>query len=556
MKRYLWKIKPSDPQAEILAQKYEIPVSLAQIFLNRGINECDILSFINPSLDDFHSSSLLPDINKGIDRLKTAIERKEKILLFGDYDVDGITSLAIFNEFAKDYPDIFSFYIPHRVKEGYGLNREAIIQAKEKKVTLLIAFDCGTNSCQEIKLAASFGIDTIVIDHHHLKEDYFKPFALINPKRKDSQYPFSELSAGALTFKFLQFLTGSLCREALDLVALSIVCDVVPLIQENRTLLKEGLRVIKESKRYSIKALCKISGIKQENIDVFHIGFILGPRINSSGRVAHPKDSLELFLVENQEKADKIALRLNEYNRLRRGIEAQILKEAESVIEDNFESKAAIVVSGEKWHVGVLGIVASRLADKYNRPSFVISFDEKVGKGSARSIQNIHLLELLDGCADSLLLYGGHKKAAGVLIAKEELGSFKEKINTFIKENLNPYDFIPAIDIDVLLSFKDINLSFIEWLDKLKPYGEGNAQPLFIAHNVFKKNAPQKINSHFSLWLSDADRIFEGIIYRQELLEIIEYGDYLDIVFSLEKNHYHNSPKLLIRDCRLADDNR
>ncbi|MBP7088411.1 MAG: single-stranded-DNA-specific exonuclease RecJ [Candidatus Omnitrophica bacterium] len=556
MKRYLWKIKPANLKAQALAQKHDISISLAQILLNRDIDEDNVLSFINPNLDDLYNPFLLPDIDKGIKRLKIAVEKKEKILIFGDYDVDGITSLAIFNEFAKNYPTIFSFYIPHRVKEGYGLNREAIIQAKEKKVTLIIAFDCGTNSCEEIKLAASFGIDIIVIDHHLPKEDYFKPFALINPKRKDSQYPFSELSAGALSFKFLQALTKSLCRKVLDLVALSVVCDVVPLVGENRALLKEGLGIIRESKRYSISALCKVSGIKQENIDVFHIGFILGPRINSSGRVAHPKDSLELFLAEDQEKANKIALRLNEYNRLRRGIEAQILKEAEGAIEDNLENKTAIVVSGDKWHVGVLGVVASRLADKYNRPSFVISFDEKIGKGSARSTQNIHLLELLDECADSLLLYGGHKKAAGVLIAKEELESFKERINTFIEENINPHDFIPAIDIDMPLSFKDIDLNFIEWLDKLKPYGEGNPQPLFVAHNVFKKSAPQKVNSHFSLWLSNADRTLEGTVYRQDLLEIIEYSDYLDIVFSLEKNHYYNSPKLLIRDCRLADNSR
>ncbi len=555
MRRKIWKIKELNPKAKELAQKHNISIFLAQILLNRGIEDNDFNSFLSPSPGDFHSPLLLPDINKAAARIEQAVKGSEKVLVFGDYDVDGITSLAVFHEFSKKFSNTFSFYIPHRIKEGYGLNREAILRAKEEGVNLILAFDCGTNAKEELELAHNLNIDVIVIDHHYPKEGLTNCFAFINPRRKNSSYPFADLSAAALSFKLLQVLTKSMCYEALDLVALSLVCDVAPLKGENRILLKEGLRVIKKSQRFSIKALCKVSSVKQENIDTFHMGYILGPRINASGRVAHSQHSLELFLTEDERKSHELANKLSEYNQLRRAIEVQILKEAESRIKDNINDDYAIVVSGKNWHAGVLGIVASRLTNKYYRPSFVISFDENVGRGSGRSIESVHLVEALDKCADSLLTYGGHKKAAGIEIRKDELENFKEKINSFIEENLEPRDFIPSIDIDAVLAFKDIDLKFTGDLEKLKPYGEGNKAPLFASYKVLKKSSPKKIKSGFFLWLSDSTRTFEGAIYDRDVLEVINYADVFDIVFSLERNHYHNTPKLTIRDCRFSDGN-
>jgi len=552
MKRRLWKIKEINTQAKNAAKKYNISVFLAQALLNRQIKEENFNSFLNPTPLDFYCPLRLPDIERGAARIKRAIERKEKVLVFGDYDVDGIMSLAIFHEFSQNFPGIFSFYIPHRVKEGYGLNSEAILKAKEEGVSLIIAFDCGTNSGAQIELAKTLSIDIIVVDHHHPKEDLTPGFAFINPKRKDSSYPFSNLSTGALSYKLLQVLTGADCKDVLDLVALSLVCDVVPLKGENRTLLKEGLKVIRESKRSAIKALCKVANIKQENIDIFHIGYILGPRINASGRVAHAQESLELFLTDQEDRINELAFQLGEYNRLRRNIEAQILKEAEQKINDNISNERIIVVSGEQWHPGVLGIVASRLADKYYRPSFVISFDEGLGVGSARSIHSVHLIEALDKCADSLLVYGGHKRAAGVQINREELENFKQKINSFIEDNLTPQDFIPILAIDAELDFCDIDTYLVQSLEKVKPYGEGNPEPLFVARNLFKKGDPRKINSGFSIWLSDGKKVLEGVIYDKDLLEIIDYSNNFDIAFSLQMNTYHNIPKLIIRDCRLS----
>jgi len=552
MKRYSWKVKPISSAARHLAKIENIDVFLAQVLINRDIKRDQFRSFLNPNPKDLHNPFLLPDIEKAVKRINDAIKGKEKVIVFGDYDVDGVVSLAIFHEFAKEFDGIFSFYIPHRVKEGYGLNKEIINKAKKDNIKLIIAFDCGTNSYEEIELAESFGIDVIVVDHHCPSDRKLGSFAFINPKRKDSIYPFLDLSAGALSFKLLQALRKEPCSQVLDLVALSLVCDVVPLRGENRTLLKEGISVIKKSKRVAIKALCKVSGIKQQNIDIFHIGYILGPRINASGRIAHAEDSLKLFLTDNSSEAEAIASKLSEYNKLRKGIEKKILQEADQRLQNVIEkNQQAIVVSGDNWHVGVLGIVASRLADKYCRPSFVISFDDDAGVGSARSIEGLHLIDILDKCSESLLLYGGHRKAAGIHIAKHQLSDFREKVSALIEEHFSPEDFIPALNIDAQIPFDEISMDLVENLEKLKPHGEGNHRPLFVSREILKKTQPKKINSYYSVWLSDKKRTYEGMLYDKNLVEILKYADSFEIVFSLEKNTYHNIPRLVIRDCRL-----
>lgn len=554
MKRKIWKIKDLSPDAAVLGQKHKISALIAQILLNRNILEQDFYSFLNHDIASLHSCFSLPDMEKAVKRIKEAVAQKEKILIVGDYDVDGVTSLAIFNEFIKEFSDLFSYYIPHRVKEGYGLNSEVIKKAKAENRTLIIAFDCGTNSIEEVNLARSFGIDMVIVDHHHPKDGLNNPFAFVNPKRKDSKYPFSELSGAALSFKLLEALIGKAAFSTLDLVALSLVCDVVALKGENRTLLKEGLRLLKTSNRPAILALCKIAKIRKENITAFHIGYILGPRINASGRVACASESLQMFLTNDEKEANAIASKLQEYNQLRKGIELNILKEAEQKIESNLSGDYAIVVDGEGWHPGVLGIVASRLADKYYRPSFVISFDEGLGKGSARSIHSVHLMEALEKCSKSLCSYGGHKRAAGLEIFKEGLDEFRKNINNYIKENTQAQDLIPVLDLDLKLSFNDISNEFIEALDALEPFGEENPKAMFASFGVSKKSAAKKINSGYSIWLSDGNKTFEASVYDSGLLDILEYADKFDIAYTLQKNTYHNEPVLAIRDIAFSGD--
>lgn len=552
MKRKTWKIGDLTQGVKELANQYGISQVLAQTLLNRDVKASEFNSFLNPSLRNLYSADLLPDMDKATLRIRRAVENKERILIFGDYDVDGITSLAIFHEFIKDFPDSFSFYIPHRTKDGYGLNVEAIKEAKESNTNLIIAFDCGTNAFEEVKLASSLGIDMIIVDHHQPHGNLGNVCAFINPKRKDSTYPFSDLSSAALSFKLLQALKQDDCRSVLDLVALSLVCDVAPIKGENRILLKEGLRLLKETSRIPIKALCNISSIKQHNIDVFHIGYILGPRINASGRVAHAQEALKMFLTDSEEEAYSLASKLQGYNKLRRDIESRILREAESRAQD-LSQDHAIIVHNEGWHAGVLGIVASRLADKYYRPSFVISFeDDNRGVGSARSIHSVDLAKVLGECSQFLHTYGGHRKAAGIQIFKEELEPFKEKINSLIKENSTPHDFIPVLGIDLKLDFKDIDISLVDEIDKLKPFGEENSEPLFVSYDIIKKSDPKKVNNGYFLWFSDGEMTFEGMIFDKDILEIVNYGSQFNIVYSLARNTYHNQPRLIIRDCRLA----
>jgi single-stranded-DNA-specific exonuclease len=495
---------------------------------------------------------MLPDMEKAVERIKQAVGRREKILLVGDYDVDGVISLAIFYEFIKEFNELFSFYIPNRIKEGYGLNCQLVKEARDKGIDLIICFDCGTNSLKEIELARRYGIDTIVVDHHEVKDNLNNSFAFINPKRKDSRYPFSDLSGAVISFKLLQALKGTACFEVLDLLALSLVCDVVPLKGENRIFLYEGIKHLRKSNRPSIRALCEVAGIKQDSIDTFHIGYIIGPRINASGRVAEGKDSLEIFLTEDEKKTFDLASKLGGYNQLRRDIEAEVLKETEELLNRELLDTHAIVVTNEGWHRGVLGIVASRLVDRYYRPSFVISLDGDLGIGSGRSIPSVPLIDILHRCADSLLVYGGHKKAVGFKLLKHNLEGFKKKINKIIEESTDAKELIPSLDIDLILNFDDISMSLVEELEILPPFGEENPPPLFVSYNIFKKTAPKKVNNGYSLWLSDGLRTFEGIVYDKDVLTIVNYADKMDIVYSLGKNNYHNTAKLIIRDCRLS----
>lgn len=548
-----WNVKKITDTAKELAGKHDLLPLIVQLLLNRNVCERDFEFFLDAGTEYLHSPGLLPDMDKAVTRIKQSIRKNEKVLVFGDYDVDGITSLAVFNEFAKDYFGVFSYHIPHRVNEGYGLNKAAIEKASQDGAKLIIAFDCGTNSVEEIQLANSLGLDVVVVDHHHTNVEFDLPYAFVNPKKIGSQYPFKELSAAALAFKLIQALTDKPCLEALDLVALSLVCDVVPLRGENRILLKEGLKRLRKSSRQSIKLLCQASGLKQENLDVFHIAFVLGPRINACGRMANAADALEMFLSDDKQKVSLIASQLQDYNKQRRNIELDILKEADGLVQQSFSADQAIVVGQDGWHPGVLGIVASRLADKYWRPAFVISFDDQVGKGSGRSVAGVHLMDILDGCSMHLGSYGGHKKAAGIHIRRDQLEIFRQKVNEFIKEKVDPADKIPVLDIDGVVDFSDINMDLVDELERLKPFGEENTKPLFASFKVTKKGQPQKNKAGYSLWLTAGGVTVEAAFYDKDMFDIFSFGETFDIAGNIEKNNYYNSPRISLKDVRIAD---
>jgi single-stranded-DNA-specific exonuclease len=552
MKRKNWKIKETHPQARAFSERYNISLPLAQVLAYRLSGGDDVEEFLNPDVDHLPSPLALPDMARAVERIKKAITAREKIFVVGDYDVDGVTSCAIFNEFILRHTSPCFFYIPHRVNDGYGLSVDAIEKARSFGAGLIVAFDCGTNSFNEINLAEQYGIEAIVVDHHHPKEGANRPFAFVNPKRADSDYPFKDFSAGALSFKLLQALTGEDCYDVLDLAALSIVCDVVPLRGENRALLIEGLKCIRQSERLAIKSLCEASGVKQRNLDSFHLGFILGPRINAAGRIAHANDALDLFLSRDQDESLRLAQKLNEYNKTRKDIESVILREAELILEKNSGDDYAIMVSGNDWHPGVLGIVASRLAEKYYRPSFVFSLQEDSARGSARSIHSVHLMEVLEKCSAGFCEYGGHKKAAGINIPRDEINSFHRRVNDYLKKSLSTHDLVPVCDIDCRLDFNEITPGLCEEMEKLKPYGEENRAPLFVTRGVTKKKPPQKAGRGFSLWLEQSDRTMEAVVYDKDLMEIVKFADCFDIAYTLEKDPFYNTSRLAVKDLRLT----
>ncbi len=548
-----WIVAEISPRARELSRRYGINEIIAHLLLRRNVEPEEFESFLNPDIAGLHPPHLLPDIDKAVQRIRQAINAGEKICLFGDYDVDGITSLTIIDECLKRFSARTFFYIPHRVNEGYGLNSEAIHKIREQGATLLICLDCGTNSSREISLAGSLGMDVIVADHHLPARGENIPLAFVNPKRKDSTYPFKDLSGAGVAFKLAQALSGDDCRQTLDLVALSVVCDVVPLKGENRIMLVEGLSRLRTTSRISIQALCEVARVRQETLEPFHLGFILGPRINACGRMAHAEQVLELFTCRDREYARQIAQRLDEYNRLRKSVEQSILKEAEELIVREFQDDAAFVLSKEGWHQGVLGIVASRLADKYWRPTFVIGVNEGKGRGSARSIPGLHLMEVLDTCKETLHSYGGHKKAAGVEIGRDNIADFRDQLNAALKQ-LAREKPLPEIQIDAELSLSQLSMELAEGLERLRPFGEENSHPLFVTRGLLPKTAVCSHNSRVNtFWLCDDSLTYEAVVYgRDECLDLVRYKKPLDVVYSLEKNHYHNTFRLVVKDMRLS----
>ncbi len=552
--RKRWAVKELTDEASILGKELNFNPIVVQLLLNREVAKGDFISFMNPQVSSLHSPLLLPDIKVAVERIKKALKKKEKIFLFGDYDVDGITSLTIFHEYIKNTGGIFSFYIPHRTKEGFGLNKNAVRTIKKEGGNVIIAFDCGTNSFDEIELARSLGIDVIVIDHHQPQDNFKGPLAFVNPKRKDCRYPFPYLSSAAVAFKVVQALKEDDCFDLLDLVALSIVCDVVSLRGENRILLKEGLKRLKNSDRFSINALCKTSGVKKHNLDIFHLGYILGPRINASGRVNTAKEALDMFLAKDAQSAETCARRLEGYNRLRREIESGVLKEADDLLSREGTQNPVSVVYKQGWHHGVLGIVASRLLDKYYRPTLVIGFDQDKGRGSARSVGNFNIVDALNQCGEYLCACGGHKKAAGIEILYKNVEGFKKKLNEVIAKTIDSKDLIPCLDIDLEIGFEAISVDLAEAIENLKPYGEGNPVPLFTTKKVFIRQSPKKVSSRlYSVWLSNGGFTYEAVFgVRGGFGEILNYGKEFEIVYCLEKNYYQNSLKLVLKDIRLA----
>ncbi|MFA6357623.1 MAG: single-stranded-DNA-specific exonuclease RecJ [Candidatus Omnitrophota bacterium] len=481
---------------------------LAQILVNRKITSvASAQRFLKSSISDLFSPHLFPDMPKAISLIKKAQENKEKVMVFGDYDVDGITSTVLVKNTLLDLGLSVLHHIPHRIKEGYGLNKEIINFAKEKQVRLMVTADCGIANHKEVEALRQANIDVIITDHHE-PQDLNLPAAscIINPKLKHSGYPYRELAGVGVAYKFCQAVTGSLLIDDLDLVTLGTIADSVPLTGENRIIAKEGLVRLPQTKRLGLRAIIENAGIKNKKFNSTYISFIIAPRLNAPGRMSDAEASVNLLMSQDAQEAQGLALELEQFNRQRQKIESKILDEAEDLINQqiNFNKYKVIVIAKEDWHQGVLGIVASKLADRFYRPAIVISLNENLCKGSARSIKNFHLFDALMDSKALLDSFGGHAHAAGLLITRDNIDEFRTSINKLANDRLTLEDLLPSIDVDLELSLSDLNESMVRQLELLEPFGMSNPEPLFYTRMLKVKGQVQLLNrGTLKFWATD-----------------------------------------------------
>jgi single-stranded-DNA-specific exonuclease len=527
---------------------------IARLLFRKGFSTTDeVQAFLQPRLKSLSDPFLLPNMEPAVSRIFAALDRRERIVLFGDYDVDGVTSLALLAETLRAYGAAPDLFLPLRMEEGYGLSRESIQRCVEQyHPQLLIALDCGTSSVAEIVDLGKRGVDVIVLDHHEPKSALPECVAIVNPKI-DPASPFRYLCSAGIVFKLCHALLKTRpidfeLKSKLDLVALGTVADIVPLRDENRALVQRGAIEIARTTRPGLKKLIEVSGVKSP-ISTEDIGFRLGPRLNAAGRLSAAEKSLRLLLTQDVTEATELAEFLDKQNRERQEVERQIFAAAEEKIAKEFDSSrdAAIAVFERGWHAGVLGIVASRIAHKHHRPAIVIGFDENgVGKGSGRSIEGFNLVQALTRCADKIDKYGGHEMAAGLTISEKNVGFFAEQFRQTARELLSDEDLQPRLQIDHEITFAELNFDFLGWHEMLQPFGNGNPQPLFFAREVESVAAPRVVGEkHLQLRLRQRN-------YHQRAIFFGAAADALpkqpwDIAFRIRPDEYEGETRLEMR---------
>lgn len=557
----VWRINKADIRLqEELKKNLKISSVLAQLLINRNITTPkEAEAFLKADISNLHESSLLPDIDKAAIRIRRALKNKEKVLIFSDYDADGITALAVLKIAFDRLGLIHEHYLPHRIKEGYGLSPQFVSYAKEKASSLIITLDCGVTNFKEIEALNKQGIDTIVVDHHQPKgSDLPKAYAIINPKRSDSKYPYRDLAGVGLSYKLATSLLDCSLEEELDLVCLGTIADVVPLTGENRIIVKEGLKRLNNTKRPGLKSLIELAGIKNREIGPEYVGYILGPRLNACGRLGSCESALKLLLCQELSEALVLAKELHLKNQERQRIEGRIMDEALGRVEKevDFLNERVIVLHQEGWHRGVLGIVAAKIADKFYRPTIVISFDNGVGKGSARSIESFHLFESLIRCQEHLLSFGGHAHAAGLSILKENIGIFKESINKIAGEQLTGEDLLPSLNIDYELDLSDLGHELLNEIALLEPFGQENLKPLFSSRGLEIKSKPVILGRDtLKFWVSNGRGTYPAVGFGLgSYFDLVAYADKVDLAYhiSLDNWNGNNQVQLEIEDIRLS----
>ncbi len=567
MKKKKWVLMSKEHRAEDvlkISRELNLPPVIATIILNRGISEPD--SFISPTEDALLDPFLMKGMEKAAERILSALEKSEKIAIYGDYDVDGITSTAIMVRFLRSHKADVMYYIPDRLEEGYGINKNAIDKIADSGVSLLITVDCGITAVGEIEYAKTKGIDTIITDHHECKDEIPDAYCLLNPKQPDCMYPFKKLAGVGVAFKLLQALTlkmrfhmRELIEEYVDLVAIGTVADVMPLVGENRIIVKKGLELLSYTMNKGIRALAECAEINLTNVQTGTIGFMIAPRINAAGRMGDPRCAVELLLATDEMTARRYAEQLNEENRERQETEICILEEALEMIASNpaYKEDYVLVLSHENWHHGIIGIVASKISERFHKPCILISTDEETGKGSGRSIRSFNLFKALEHCQGCLQKFGGHDLAAGLSVAPEQIDSFRKRINDYAKATLTEEDFTPLLYLDSELPAQYINMNTAEKLSILEPYGMGNASPLFFARKLtVSQIRPLSEGKHIKLTLRSGEYSVDAVGFNMgELNEQLNNDDTIDIAFNLDINVYRGMRQLqvLLKDVKQSE---
>ena len=523
----------------------------------------EIEKFLKPKRTDFYDPFFMPDMEKAVSRITKALKNNENITIFGDYDADGITSTTILKRFFHDINKECNVYIPNRLNEGYGLNKNAIKKLSEDGTNLIITVDCGITAIEETKYAKELGIDIVITDHHESGEEIPDAEAVVDCKRKDNKYPFRELAGCGVAFKLTQALCKNLelnenqALKYLDIACVGTISDVVPLVDENRVIVKLGMLLLKQTKNLGLKQIINNAHFKEFNS--MSVAFGITPRINACGRLGHQGEALELFTTDNQEKATELAKKMDEYNIQRQLEEKRIYDEAITLLQEEAQTNGitnCIVLGHENWNPGVIGIVSSRITEKFYKPSILVCFDKDIAKGSGRSIEGFDLHKALMECDKYLTNYGGHSLAAGLSLNTKDFEKFKNMINEYAEKNIKDEDLIPTINIDLKLEDSQLNIEDVEELKLLEPFGQSNEEPIFMITNLKVVSIKTLSDGkHLKLYLKNQNYLDAIGFNLGERANELKIGDTIDIVGNLNINEFNNTKKvqMLLKDFKVTN---
>ncbi len=545
----IWKIEALGEVPEGLSS-YDFIV--AQLLMQRGITTHDEAErFLNPTIENLGNPLDLPDMEKAVERIRAAIKDQENIVVYGDYDVDGVTSATILISALHELKANATVYLPERLKEGYGLNIPAIEKIRELGAQLLITVDNGTVSHEQIKFANSVGLEVIVVDHHEVHDTLPEALAVINAKRKDSKYHFAECCAAGAAYHLVRVLIGDEeAKKYLDLAAIGTIADVVPLISDNRVFAVEGLKLLNKTERIGLKALIDVCGLKDKKMDVYHIGFNLGPRLNAAGRIDHARLAFDLLNAQDEPTAYKLAQQINDLNVRRQDLTGTMLEQALSQ-DENYKDQHIILLAQEGWSIGVAGIVAGRLVEKYSKPAVVFEIQEDHYKGSARSVDGVHIVELFNEVKEHIEHYGGHAKAAGLSVAKDSFEIFKSKLEEWCLSNVDKGLLCPRVNVAVALEIEHVTTDLLMNVEKFAPFGFGNATPVFALKEVSLGGFEMTGfgNSHLKLqFMNEAGRSVQVVAWDSwEMVFDLVNGKKYDVAFTMSVNEWQGRKSLQMK---------